>query len=1265
MARQPFAFALVFIALLLSANFHVSAQGTTSRVTGTVVDSSGAAVAGATVTLTNEGTNVSITTETTDSGTYVFDLIQPGNYTVTVEKQGFKKYQSTKNGVLVNQPATVNAALEVGDVSATVSVQATAEQVQTSSSGNIGNTVEQRTLESLPIVGTRGRNPLDLLNYQPGVVSGANTGGGVHVNGSRDRSFNFTLDGIDINESTAGGSNFTPLRPNPESIQEFQVVTSGFTAELGRSSGAQVTFVTRSGTNQFHGNLFEYYQTPEFHARSYAANVNNVPKEQFVQHIYGGSFGGPLFNPGFGEDTKPHLLKDKAFFFVNLQMLRAYDTAVVLRTVYTDQARQGIFRWIRNGVNGPTVVDAAGNPRFAPCTVGQTTACLDSFNITTQTATTLDPLLMGYLRAMPAPNNFSGGSITSNGTSTSCSPDGLNTACYAFNSPQHEKQYDFVSKFDFIVNEQNSFYVRYAQGEQNTFGDAANGGRPRFPGVPNLVDTFRTPKNLAVNWRYSPSSRFTNEFIVGWSQFGFSFETAEPDPNYPFVFNLPTDTTTNFSYNARKSRTLQFVDNMTFDFSPHVIKAGVNFRFAKATDDRASVAGTNIEPTITFGLVSNAANFPTAWGLPVTTGGVINSSDLTRLRQMINDELGRVGSYSRAFVADPSNPGVFAPAGTRWNFEAKYPELDFYAQDTWKFRPNFTLDLGMRLEAKLQPSSAGGLPVLVPNRSVTWGSAPTNAVRWEEGDLFKDDWVAMPSVGFAWDPFKNGKTSIRANYRMASDKFGTFLFSSFIWQNAPGNTFRGSNDGFGLLRNGIPSVTPTTSPDVLRTPPAFGTGSINVIAPDLKFPRIHNWTLSFQRELFKDNVLEVNYIGKKGVNLFGGYDSNQVNINGTLAGASGTFLDAFNAVRGGSTNNAFINLLMTGNSANAGGTTRFRALSTTGVTQGSVASLALLASQNTCDSDDVTAGLCTGAQLGQRILALRGLDTFFQPFSQFTGGLFVIDSNDYSFYNGLEIDFKRRIRNGLGFQVGYTWSVSKDSRSFDPVFTTVATGSSQTAGNTPFDNSNRRLNYAWSDFDRRHTLLGTFVFELPFGKGKWIGSDTPSVVNYIISGWQLAGGVRVMSGRPFTVFSGISTFSNDVQSTANCNGCPRRLGDRVQLDLASPPEGGTRNWWFNAEERAMFGQPQPGQQGNTGRNYFLGPDFFEMDASILRKFRFNERFSFDLRLDAKNLTNRPNFAAPSAVYPANGTLAGSLFGRINADVVNNNRRIQVSGKINF
>lgn len=1257
---------MVFLALLLSFGHSALGQGTTTRVTGTVTDSNGAAVGGANVTLTNEGTNITLTTQSSDTGAYVFDLIQAGAYSIAVEKSGFKKFISSGNSVLINQPATVNAILEIGDVSATVSVQGSAEQVQTSSSGNLGGTVEQRTIESLPIVGTRGRNPLDILNFQPGVTNGSNAGGGVHVNGSRDRSFNFTLDGIDINESTAGGSNFTPLRPNPDSIQEFQIVTGGFTAELGRSSGAQVTFVTRSGTNNFRGSLFEFYQSDKFMARSYASNVNGTPKEAFNQHIFGGSLGGPI-------------VKDRAFFFVNLQLLRASDTVLQTRTVYTQAARQGIFRFVRGRVNGTGSVDASGNPVRPACVAPTDQNCIESYNIVTGTGTTLDPFLMAYINAMPLPNSFS------------ATGDGLNIAGFLFNSPQIEKQYDLVTKFDFKLNETNNFYVRWAQGEQNTFGDAANGGRPRFPDAPNFVDTFRTPKNLAVNWRSTFSPTFVNEFILGYSQFGFSFLTPEPDPNYAFIFNLPTDINTNFSYNARSFRTWQFVDNMTFDFSPHVVKAGVNLRLGKSTDDRASVAGGQIEGAYNFSRTVNST-FPAVWALPsgnipgTGTGptnpavSVINTADRTRLENTINDLLGRVGTVSRAFVSDPDNPSAFAEPGTRYLFDANHPELDFYVQDNWRFRKNLVFDLGVRWEIRLAPRSAGGRPILVPDRPVTLGAAPSNAIRFTEGQLFDDNYgLFLPTLGFAWDPLGDGKTSIRTNYRKASDRFSTFLFSSFIFQSTPGNTVLGSNTAFGqsggLLRQGLPSVAPTRTPEQLRTPDAFSTNSINVIDPDIKFPAIHNWSLSFQREVFGGNVLEVNYIGKKATNLFGAYNANQVNLNGTLPGAGGeTFLQAFNSIRQSTTySSPLINLLFTGSASDPDGTARFRALNATAITQGSAATLALAASQKLCVAGaDVTGGLCTSAQVGQRILDIWGFSSFFQPFSQYTGGLFVTDSNDFSFYNGLEITFKRRMKSGVSFQIGYTYALSKDTRSYDPVFATVGTGTVQSAANTPLDNFDRKANYAWSDFDRRHSLLGTYVAELPFGRGRKFGSNLNPILDYIVGGWQVAGTVRVTSGRPFTIFSGLNTISQTSGSYADCSGCKRDIGGVVQGNFENTSNPLLRNWWFDPVQRDLFSQPEPGEVGNTGRNFFIGPGYTETDLSLSKKFRITERINFDLRMDARNLFNLVNFAAPSAVLPAGldtttlvNRFGDSIFGRINADVTNSARRIQISGKINF
>jgi hypothetical protein len=1269
---------LIISVFLLALSSVALAQGTTSRVTGTVTDTAGAAVAGATITLTNEATQTSLNTVTEENGGYNFDLIQPGIYTLAAEKSGFKRLISTNNTVNVNLPATINVQLEVGDVSAVVTVESTASEVQTATSGNVGSTIEQRTLESLPIVGARGRNPLDLLTFQPGVTTGSNAGGGVHVHGSRDRAFNFTLDGVDINESTAGGANFTPLRTNPDSLQEFQIVTSNFTAELGRSSGAQVTLTTKSGTNRFTGNLFEYYQTPRFHANEFELNLLNIPRRQFVQHIFGGSVGGPIPNFGIGEGTPFGFLKDKAFFFTNLQFLRASETRLAQRLVYTEAARRGIFRYVFGNVNGTPIrnapaqttsttanpagasVNSDGSQRLPNCvgTPPSNAPCIQTYDARTNSPITFDPFITPLLGSLPLPNDFTRG-------------DGLNYAGFNFVAPQNEKQYDFTARFDYKLNDKNQFYVRYAQGEQNTLGDIANGGLQTFPGFPNLVDTFRAPKNLAINYRFSPTAKLTNEFVFGINSFGFNFATGEPRPDVPFILNTVSDPAINFNYNARQSRTYQFVDNLTFDLSPHIIKTGINFRFGNQVDDRSGAAG-QIEPQVTFGAGSSiftGFNLPASAIAGTTSNQAgtpgINSADVNILRGTINNLIGRIGGYTQGFVVNPNNPNQFAPAGTRWNFTAYYPEYDFYVQDTWRARQNLTIDLGLRWELKPSPSSKD-LPILRANQLLTAGAAPTNTVRWEEGDLFKNDYNNLsPSVGFAYDPFKNGKTSIRANYRLSYDRFPSQVFANFIYQSAPGNTTQASLANAPaqnlLLRNGLPNLFPTLTPNELRQPTAFTTNAITVIDPDLQFAESHQWFAGVQRELWANNVLEVNYIGRRGTHLFGGYDANQVNINARDPRCPETFLQAFNAVRASATaNSCLINVLFTGNPTNNAGTATFRGIAavntTLGTTQaggGSVGTAAAVVSQRFCQTADVTAGFCANTSQ-QLISRTAGSPFLFQPFPQFTGAVNVLDSNDFSRYNGLEIILKRRIGNGIGYQLAYTYSVSKDTRSFDPTFTTVSRGAVQSASSTPFDINNRRLNYSYSDFDRRHVLQGYYVFDLPFGRDRKFASGIPRALDWIIGGWQLSGTVLLGSGRPFTVFSGLNTLSNAVSSTANCSGCSRDMGKLIERN-------GT-GYWFTEEQEALFSAPNPGEQGNTPRNFFIGPRQFQTDASLSKKFRFSERYSFDLRVDARNLTNTPTFGIPVAAYTS---VFGGTFGRIRDSVTSFSRRVQFSGKFNF
>ena len=1253
------------------------AQGTASRVTGVVTDQVGALVPGAIVTLTREGTNVSFTTETTSSGTYVFDSVQVGIYTVTVEKQNFKKFVSTGNQVNVNQPATVDVLLEPGGVSDVVTVTGSAELVQTSSSGNFGNTVEQRSLEALPIVGERGRNPLQFVSLQPGVIgngragTGGNTGGNVHVHGSRDRAFNFTLDGIDINESSAGGSNFTPLRPNPDSISQFQVVTSNFTAELGRSSGAQVSLVTRSGTDEFHGTLFELYRTPRLNANEYENNITGRGKGQFVQHIFGGSVGGPVYFPRFGEggDAIYDGRKHKTYFFTNLQLLRATQSFLTTRTVYTQQARQGLLRFFvsnpacntttgagcffidgqRVSQNSALLVNAAGQlrPEVPLCGGSVTVNCVATYNVvardplclTRPADCGLDPTTQALINAAPLPNSFV------------AAGDALNTAGLLFGAPQVERQYDFVAKIDHAFNDRNQMYVRYAQGEQNTFGDNGNAGLRSFPDSPfNRTDTFRNPKNLAVNYRWTPTGRITNELVVGLNKFAFLFTNPDPVP-VPFILNLPRDP---FSVvpqidNQRELTTWQIADNLSFIKGAHTFRGGINFRFQKHDDIRSAVAALNINPQVNFSRVTNTPG--AAFNVP-TTG--VNGTDRNNLLSAINDLLGRVGTISQAFVAD--SDAAFAPGGTHFLYVAKFNEYDFYIQDTWKFRPNLTLDYGLRWEPKMSPRAGDGGVILRPDRPVRLGEPPTDQLKFVEGELFDSDWNNFaPTVGLAWDPFSDGKTSIRANYRLAYDRMNTFVTSSAIFPNTPGTTLGITNTTFGTQANelgrvrfGLPQLAPPGTPAQLRQPVPFSTNTLTVFDPSTRSPKTNQWGLSVQRELGHGFVAEVNYIGRHGVGLYGAYDVNQVNVFARDSRFSESFLEAFNTLRASPTaTSPLINALLTGSATNNAGSAQFRTLFTTELSQGSIAAAALSLSQR------ISGGVRT-------IVANGFSSSFFQPYPQFTGALNVIDTNDFSTYHGLETQITRRVGHGLLMQASYTFAKSLDTRSFDPAFTiagrtTSNTNASPAAANTPLDNRNRRLNYARSDFDRRHALQGYAVYDLPFGRGQRFLAGSPGLINQIVGGWELASSFILQSGRPFTVYSRIFSVSNAVLSTADCSGgCTPDMAGVVQ-DLGT-------NYIFSAEERARFSDPAPGQIGNTGRNFFTGPKFFNLDATLRKRFYFGERTNLELRADVNNVTNTPSFEFPIS---STSSIASGTFGRIRDSVNSNSRRIQLGVKFNF
>src|SRR5438128_572929 len=365
---QKLTYAICSFMLLIVVGLGAAmAQTGSSNITGSVRDVNGAVVPGATVTAKNEATGVTSTQTTTDSGLYAFSSLLVGVYTITVEKQGFKTLQKTNNVLEVGTPLVVDGALEVGQVSETVNVQGGTEQLQTANA-TIGNVVEQKALETLPL---NGRNPLTLLLLEPGVVqrSAGGAGSGVHVNGARDRAYNVTIDGIEANESSVPNPVSNLYRINPDNVQEFKVTTNNATAEEGRNSGASISIATRSGTSEYHGTGFLFLRNEGFNSNEFFANAQGTPKPLIRMFQYGYEMGGPI-------------RKNKTFFFGSVQSNRIDFTQPIDQTfgipiVYTAEARSGIFRYFVPDPNNDLVIAGTKITRNSPLLVNPTTGALN------------------------------------------------------------------------------------------------------------------------------------------------------------------------------------------------------------------------------------------------------------------------------------------------------------------------------------------------------------------------------------------------------------------------------------------------------------------------------------------------------------------------------------------------------------------------------------------------------------------------------------------------------------------------------------------------------------------------------------------------------------------------------------------------------------------------------------------------------------------------------------------------------------------------
>lgn len=1214
-------------------------QTSTSQVSGTVSDSSNAVIPGATVTATNEATGISLKQTTTAAGLYAFPSIPVGTYAIKVEATGFKVAVRTGNQVLVNTPLVVDVRLEVGAATESVQITANAETLQTSSAV-LGNVVEQKAIVTLPL---NGRNPLNLLMYEPGVTQ--RSGNTVNVNGARSGAVNVTIDGIDANESTNPNPTNNIFRLNPDNVQEFKVTTQNPTAEEGRNSGANVSIATRSGTNQFHGTMFEFFRNTALNAREFYSNAQGNKKPVLQLNQYGFEVGGPI-------------RKNKTFFFGSWQgqkvnfadpIDKAFGETVDL---YSPSALNGQFRYLVVNPSSPLVINGQRVLQNSPILVdprtGQYTAgvrncasntdanCIATFNVFGQGAGTgLDSAVRSVLGGYPAPNAYSAG-------------DGLNTGIYTWNSPVQVRGPQYMIRIDHTINDRHSLFGRYLAADQNTLGGDPLNGRPAvLPGFPPRGEVFRPAKNIAIGLRSVLSPRVVNELTLGFARWQFLFTQGEANPNFPnsprFTFN---NSDVDYTANPRTFRavnTPQIVETLSVITGNHVLRFGANLRFYQHNDQRGDVGGTSLTPSISL---SRTVRPPAGIVFPSLASGNnpgIAANDLNRLQGTVNDLLGIPAGLTQVFLGDLKND-TFLPfqsgnAITLWAQGQRAKQFNFFAQDEWKLRRNITLSLGLRWEVNPPPTEAGNR-VYVPNKSIDGREGPVTFVQAER--WFKNyNWGALaPRFGITWAPGNSSKMVLRAGYGMAFDPLNSFNVTS-VATAVPGQSFRCSSQFSGAggtlvttpgcqavanvrLGAGFPNqmTAPTAKPSSFLTPPAQTSSNAppaRVFDQNLKLPTVHMWNVTLQREIGRGYVVSTAYVGRRGTRLYRSWDANQLDVRPILP--SFLAMQRNVAIGGGCRPDGTL----------ANGTRCNGAVNIPLVQQGITTATFLNSAASITDLNQNAAGNFAG-RLEQSTL-LAGL----RPNNQFAQILMIDNGGDSNYHAGQFTIRKRFDQAGLLFQGAYTLAKSIDNLSIDPVAATVGGGLTTTNARTPADARNYDNERARSDFDQRHVFNASGIYELPIGKGKPLFGNANRVLNTIIGGWSINGIYTYQSGEPFTVRSGVLTHNSSAQSRAALR--PGVALPKAQLQEKAGVVGPVL--FANAD---AFTFPAPGEVG-MGRNMFQGPSYWNLDSGISKGFDITERVRMVFRTEIFNTFNHANFRNPRDASSGTPTITSTLFGQ--------------------
>lgn len=1231
--------------LLFSAAI-IFGQNSASSLRGSVTDPSGAIVAGAQVELKNGLTGFSNSRLTDARGEYQFQQIPAGEYTIAVSGKGFAR-QLKRAELLVNQPATVNFALSLENVNTLVEVSGEALALNLVDA-SMGDAVNNATIQALPM---EGRNVPELLSLQPGVVylgsgidqshdsrSGASSGG-------RSDQGNITLDGVDNNDQVTGYAFTGVLRSTLDSVQEFRVTTAAFGADTGRSSGAQVSLVTKSGTNKLHGSLYEYNRTSLGEANDWfnkqaelSAGLPNVPGK-LIRNTFGASLGGPL-------------KRDKIFFFLNYEGQRTAENQQQTMTVPTASMRAGNIQY-PSTANGKTTAVTLNPSQIA---------LMDPHcqaNGTCPWGPGVNPNVLAVMNQYPSSNGYAAG-------------DGLNTASFTWPAPDPASLNTYVARFDYIVSRNNWLFAR------GNLQNDKQSGVPQFPGQPASYTTWNNSKGFVVGDTWNASPNLVNNVHYGFTRQGVATRGIGQGQYSNFYNISPIEAETRTTLADVPVHNL--TDDITWIHKTHTLQFGANYRLIynhRRSDALSYNYGyTNSYALADAGIVGTGQSFdPAAFpalNLPPVDPGFASSYNFAMGN--IAGLLDLVTTQANYQISHNGATASLLPAGAMLDREFKNNEFEYYLQDSWRARPNLTLTFGLRHTLLQTPYEMHGQQVQPTIDIDQWfktrgqqaalgnsvqpdiSFAPSGQSRglkpyWpmQKGNVAPRIAVAFsPSAddGF-WRKLFGGpeRSSIRAGYGIYYDHYGEGIVNSFDQYGSfglsnsitnPTNVYTPDNSprftGLHDLPNitGVPAST-LNYPELAPNDPLWtGFEIAHGLDNHMKTPYSHVLNLSLQRELPGNFVLEAAYIGR-----FGRHQLQQIDLaqpldlvdsrSGSDYFAAATQLSkqkyagALNVAPIAYFENMFPDAAGSGNSATQNIYNGWLAGNETG-------SLYMM---------DI---LCTPGCGGQT--------NRFWP-RQYAS-MYAWSSIGSSNYNAAQVTLQHKMSRGVQMEVSYTFSKSLDMGS-DAERTTFSSSTGTSAGSSFGAILNAwkpRLNYAVSDFDVRHLVTGSWVWELPFGRGKALFGGSSAEMDRVIGGWQLSGVARWTSGLPFSVISGAGWGTNWDEKSSMIQTGPVQTHTHMVQSVTTTSSGATivssTAQAFADPTLALenMRNPYPGEAGQ--RNNFRGDGYFGIDASLAKSWKIRERSGLRFAWEVFNVTNSVRFDVNPLTSLQNMTSSGEF-----------------------